>query len=449
MDYELQFSDKEITPWGGMALMKRMLERMDMESILGRLALPQPGSNRGYKPEQLLQQFMLSIWCGANRFEHTEVTRHDGVLQRLFGWTRMANFKAITRLFGKFNQATNDVVFGAWYAWLFQSLRIGGLTLDLDSTVMTRYGKQEGAAVGYNPNKRGRLSHHPLLAFVADVQMVANCWLRPGNTHSANNVDAFLQATLQNLGDKQVELVRADSGFSGNSFLETLEKKPFHYIVALPLRQPLQRALVSHSGWWPIHEPGAEGIEIAHFDYQCSTWQRPRRVVAIRQHIGQREQTTGKTLSLFGNDPIYQQYRYSVLTTNLKLPALIIWRTYRGRADCENRIKELKYDFAADSFCLNDFFATEACLNTVMMAYNLMSLFRQTLLKTKPRHTLKTLRYKLFNTASYITHEGRKNILKMALDMKRRAWMTGLWEQSSNLDLPAQFSAIFSADQGP
>jgi hypothetical protein len=25
MDFELQFSDKEITPWGGMALMKRML----------------------------------------------------------------------------------------------------------------------------------------------------------------------------------------------------------------------------------------------------------------------------------------------------------------------------------------------------------------------------------------------------------------------------------------
>jgi len=41
----------------------------------------------------------------------------------------------------------------------------------------------------------------------------------------------------------------------------------------------------------------------------------------------------------------------------------------------------LKYDFAADSFCLNNFFATEACLNTVMMAYNLMSLFRQAALK--------------------------------------------------------------------
>lgn len=38
--------------------------------------------------------------------------------------------------------------------------------LDLDSIVITRYGEQEGAKKGYNPNKRGRLSHHPLIAFV-------------------------------------------------------------------------------------------------------------------------------------------------------------------------------------------------------------------------------------------------------------------------------------------
>ena len=62
------------------------------------------------------------------------------------------------------------------------------MTLDLDSTVMTRYGTQEGAMRGYNPAKRGRASHHPLMAFVADLRMIANCWLRSGNSSSANNV---------------------------------------------------------------------------------------------------------------------------------------------------------------------------------------------------------------------------------------------------------------------
>lgn len=80
------------------------------------------GSNRGYAPIQLLLQFMLSVWCGANRFAQTEVTRHDPVLEKLSGFKRMANFKAIMRLFGKFDQATNMRVFGQLYRWFFGTM---------------------------------------------------------------------------------------------------------------------------------------------------------------------------------------------------------------------------------------------------------------------------------------------------------------------------------------
>ena len=112
--------------------------------------------------------------------------------------------------------------------------------------------------------------------------------------------------------------------------------------------------------------------------------------------------------------------------TNLDLSVEVIWRIYRGRADCENRIKELKYDFAADSFCMKNFWATEAALNTVMLAYNLMSLFRHVLLKselhTPVQHTLKTLRYKISAKAAYIAHESRKTILNLSLAMQHRVW---------------------------
>ncbi len=104
---------------------------------------------------------------------------------------RMANFKAITRLFRRFDQATLMRVFGNLYHWFFDNLQINHLTLDLDSTVMTCYGQQEGAARDYNPRKPGRCLHHPLMAFVANISMIANFWLRPGNSHSANNVLSF------------------------------------------------------------------------------------------------------------------------------------------------------------------------------------------------------------------------------------------------------------------
>ena len=65
-----------------------------------------------------------------------------------------------------------------------------------------------------------------------------------------------------------------------------------------------------------------------------------------------------------------------------------------------------------------------------MLAYNLMSLLRQVLIKTgatKPtRHTLQTLRYKLFAKAGNITTESRKPILNLAFTMQHRVWMRGL-----------------------
>ena len=136
-----------------------MLDHMGFDAALSANELPQPGSNRGYPPAQLIMQFMPSVWCDANRFEHGEVMRHDSVLQRLFGFARMANFKAVIRLFHKFDQPTNDGVdgvFGKLYAWLFWLLQLDVLTANLDSTVMTRYGAQLASPVdGF----RGRYPH--------------------------------------------------------------------------------------------------------------------------------------------------------------------------------------------------------------------------------------------------------------------------------------------------
>ena len=465
-DFELQFSDKLVTPWGGMALIKRMLDHLGFDRALLAAGLPQPGSNRGYRPEQLITQMMLSVWCGGNRFEHAEVTRFDRVLGAIFGIQRMANFKAITRLFGKCTQALNESAFGSLYRWLFEQLHIDRVTLDLDSTVITRFGEQqEGGARGYNPSKPGRRSHHPLMAFVADVRMIANVWLRPGNTGSANNVINFLHATRANLAGKAIGLLRADSGFCEDGFLTHLEGERINYIIALKLNQPLQRALVRVAqgtqgtqntktsppplGWWALDD----GLELKGLMYRAPSWAAPRRIIAIRQHIKQRANAKGKTLSLFAEDELIGQWRYSALVTDLNLPALQVWRLYRGRADCENRIKELKYDFAAGSLNLRDFWATEAALHTVMMAFNLMSLFKQVLLKQTIRrdgadqpiqHTLSTLRHQLFAQPGFITHEGRRPLLKLATAMQKREWISGLWDQSKQFDLPVHFATQFT-----
>ena len=79
---------------------------------------------------------------------------------------------------------------------VFLRVEVRQLHFRLRSTVMVRKGSQEGAAKGHNPKRPGRLSHHPLLAFVSDVRMIANYWLRPGNTSASVSVQKCQNAFI-------------------------------------------------------------------------------------------------------------------------------------------------------------------------------------------------------------------------------------------------------------
>jgi methyl-accepting chemotaxis protein len=63
------------------------------------------------------------------------------------------------------------------------------------------------------------------LPVIAEARLVANFWLRAGDTHSANNILQFLESTLAHLVDKTVGLLRADSGFFDNAFATAAEEQ--------------------------------------------------------------------------------------------------------------------------------------------------------------------------------------------------------------------------------
>jgi len=82
----VEFSDKKVTPFGGMSLMKRFVDSLGIREKLKELPLPQGGSNQAYNPEQIIERFWLSIWTGASRYIHANWLRYDTVLQDIFGF---------------------------------------------------------------------------------------------------------------------------------------------------------------------------------------------------------------------------------------------------------------------------------------------------------------------------------------------------------------------------
>ncbi|MBU4305569.1 MAG: IS1380 family transposase [Candidatus Omnitrophica bacterium] len=412
-----EFTDRKVTAWGGMRMFKEFLDRTEIRKVLEESCLPWPASNCGYNPVQVIESFWVSVWLGGVRFSHTAMVRFDDALKEIFGWNRMPCVSTYTRFFKKFNRECVDNVFGKINKWFFEQIPEKTITLDLDSSVITRYGSQEGSLVGYNPRKPGRPSHHPIMAFIADIRMVAHSWLRPGNTGSANGAKVFLSETMDILGKHRIGLLRADAGFFDGKFIDDIENKALEYIIAAKMNSIIKGKIQAIKNWTRIDN----GIECGEFEYQAGSWQKARRITAIRQLVEERPQAGGKYLFDM------HDYRYQAWVTNLGLPAPEVWRLYRQRADSENRIEELKHDFGLNGFCTKDFYATEAAFRCVMVAYNLVSLFRQAVLGLKIQPRLQTIRFQCFAIGSWIGKKYRQKVLKVSLAQKRRPWFEGLF----------------------
>ena len=128
------------------------------------------------------------------------------IIKTVFGLKRLPlAATTLTRYFNKIQNAgqVNHISDGIWghLKKVMDWSRIESDWLSFDSTVITRYIDQEGAERGYNPTKRGRPSHHPLLAFLNRSKIILNLWNRAGNTSSANNIMALSQNKVKNVQD--------------------------------------------------------------------------------------------------------------------------------------------------------------------------------------------------------------------------------------------------------
>lgn len=95
------------------------------------------------------------MWIGAFRFSHTAVVRVDETLKQLFGWKRVASGVTFMRFFRKFTRQENTRIFTELNQWFFNQIKFDNYILDVGSSIVTRYGEQEGSRIGYNLKKNG------------------------------------------------------------------------------------------------------------------------------------------------------------------------------------------------------------------------------------------------------------------------------------------------------
>ena len=196
---------------------------------------------------------MQGLLCDAHKLTHAAYLRRDPLAPARLGIQRIASQSVLTRFFQGFPSAgANLRCFRPLWRWSLDRLPSArdGYTLDLDSTrLLPEDGPQEGVAVGYT--KQGlKPCLHPLLAVVAEVRLVAQLRLRPGNASCGGNVTAFILDWWENLPRHiRLRCVRADSGFCLPELLALWEHLRLPYVVVAQLSQPIQRILRGELPW--------------------------------------------------------------------------------------------------------------------------------------------------------------------------------------------------------
>ncbi|HIP83159.1 MAG TPA: IS1380 family transposase [Desulfocapsa sulfexigens] len=314
---------------------------------------------------------LVAMIGGARSISGIVTVWADSVLCRAAGWVSIPDETTFGRLFRTFKQQhINDqetlihqIRTKIWRKALRNGKSLIGamscFVIDVDSTVKTVYGTQQGAEKGYNPNKRGAVSYHPLLAFCAETKEILQGWLRRGDAYTSNGIVDFTKQLLAHLPNKTRILFRGDSGFFSGPLLDLLEKYGHGYLIKVSFKG-LNKLLIAQQ-WTPV--PGQPGWEQCTFIHQCAPWSTGRLFMAVRLEKPA-DPDAPATLFELKN---YDYFCYVVSDCNNPWQA---HKEYGQRATCETWIEEAKNQTALAHIKTDDFWANSALFQSSILAYN-------------------------------------------------------------------------------
>lgn len=394
-----------LTHFGGIYFFREFLRVLQFRNFLSQ-HLTYPRHNHRYSLSQMILALVYPLVLGLDRLETASFLRFNGTFQYLTGLPSFPDPQTLRRFllhapdsFWEQMHRVNDRLLQHFIHLPDHRSR---LIFDLDSTVVTVFGRQENAEVGYNPRNRGKRSYNPLLCIEANSSYLWDTELRAGNAGTWDGSVELLDTCFVNVPPDIREIrVRADAGFGFNPVFEGLEVRPAQYAVVARLTPAFKR-------WLPglRYESVNRQWEMAEFEHRLHGWRQARRFVVARRFIPQEEPQP--TLFTLG------RYVYRAWVTNMNLTPAGIWHFYDGRAGMEPRICELREDYALRKIPTRSFAANALYLEIIRLAYNLVTAFQRNCLEESWQSlTLQKLRYKLFLIPGELTRPQNRPILRL------------------------------------
>jgi len=351
-------------------------------------------SNNASRAVDVLGSILLSVLSGHHRYVHIMALAGERINSELLGMSKVVSNDSVRRALERIDDAAGIGWLQHHLNYSYAPLLVNPWILDIDVTIKTVYGRQEGAEVGYNPHKPGRPSHTYHTYIMANVRLVLEVEVQSGKRgaakHSAPGLWSFLERQPR---ASWPHLIRGDADWGQENILREAEQRNVDYLFRIRKTKyaiKLLHQLHFQSGWTRT----VDGWEAIEHTLKLTTWTKERRVVVVRRRVKDKEAPPGGIPALTHGQQAFDfvepkekfsEYEYAILVTSLTHEVVAIAQLYRDRADCENVFDEIKNQWGWGGYVTQDLKRCRFIARIVALVYNWWTLFAR--LADPDKHT--------------------------------------------------------------
>lgn len=416
LNFSLEATDERLTPRAGEIIFAEYLKAIRFDRLCNTY-LPQPRSNKGYDPFTFIQPLILMMHAGGRSLEDVRTIASDKAIREILSIKNVPKADSIGKwlkrhgLIGMYGiEKINEKLLKHY----MKRLKDEDLVLDIDATLMQSYKSTAESTYKMFPGFSPMVGH-------LNGGYVIHSEFRSGNIAPADhNLDFVKRCIAQLPSGSLLRYFRADSASYQHELFDYCEANHIIYTVGAKLDSSVVENINEMTHWEKLDEKEGKyhhlKEEVSEFLHTMNEGNHAFRIIVVRKQVTPILPGLEALLSEEEKMALMHE-RYSVIATNAdpeEMSAQDIVRFYRKRGDTsENRIKELKGGFNLDHLPSSDFISSAFYFQIGVLAYNLFVLFKQTLQESWKKHTIQTIRYKLYNIAGKVTRHGRQLFLKV------------------------------------
>ena len=401
---KINFDGGDLSSDAGLLLIKEFVSKLDIDKLFSRsFKTNDSASFRYHTDKENLLQIIYMIIAGYFEDDASDELTNDPVFKAVLNKDALASQPTVSRFFNRMDEDTLNqflAIARVLRRKIYSIQMPQAVILDLDSTLLDAYGRQEGRAFNFHYQSNG---YHPLVCYDGMTGDLIKIQLRDGTQYSCTGVVDFLQPVLDEYLHDYPEipiLLRGDSGFSTPDLYKQCEENGTSYVIRLKENGILRGKasdLVDELDEITRNNKVDYAVVYGEFMYKAKSWPYERRVVCKVEK------------------PENQMvYMYTFVVTNMDSSPGYLIKFYCKRGLMENFIKESKSGFDFASVSSHTRIVNANRLQVHALAYNIFNWFRRLALSANMRkQRIDTVRLKLLKIAAKVVHSARYITFKL------------------------------------